>query len=100
MQARPTVPSFTSHATHNFIGAITMTQLKNKTFQLMLDQDDITRLMQLKVATGRSRAQLIREGITALHRMHIENVPTCASGMACYVPHMHPNMQKDARRHG
>ena len=59
-------------------------------FNVLLNPDEVTALTECSQRLGTSRGTIIRWAIIRTHRMICTGIPTCASGQACYVPHMHP----------
>lgn len=58
-------------------------------FNVMLTQVDRAHLDALSVLDSVSAGHVIRKLISAAHDMAIDNIPKCASGNPCFVPHMH-----------
>lgn len=63
---------------------------KKRSFNLGLSPTDDARLKKLEERLDKTRSQVIRDLINFAHAMFIEGRPTCATGMMCIVPHLHP----------
>ena len=62
---------------------------KNRAFNVMLDDEDKARLDELAGQLGYSKGQILRDALKNMWLHRCRNVPTCANGFGCYVPHMH-----------
>lgn len=58
-------------------------------FNVMLTQVDRAHLDDLALLDSVSAGHVIRKLINAAHSMAIDQVPRCATGNPCFVPHMH-----------
>jgi len=58
-------------------------------FNVILDSERYTKLDLMAKKLDCSKGRVIRQSIDALYLMIVDNIPTCATGQACYVPHMH-----------
>ena len=63
-----------------------------KAFNVVLDGNEKNMLDALAAKHGTSAAQEIRQAIRTRHAMTCACVPTCANGMACFVPQMHSHL--------
>jgi hypothetical protein len=62
-------------------------------FTALLTKDDDEKLKALCLQNKDSKGATIRRCIRALYAMEVLMEPTCASGIKCYVPHMHRGLQ-------
>jgi hypothetical protein len=62
-------------------------------FTALLTVDDDKALRALCDQNNCSKGEVLRRGIRSLYAMEILCQPTCASGLKCFVPHYHINMQ-------
>lgn len=63
-------------------------------FTTLLTKDDDEKLIALCQKNTDSKGATIRRCIRSLYAMEILGHPTCASGLSCYVPHMHRGAQQ------
>lgn len=56
---------------------------------ILFSKSGFARLDALGEATGRTRSSAARVAIESYAAMMLDNVPTCANGAACFVPHLH-----------
>lgn len=76
-----------------------MPRLRNRPFNILMNDAERKALDDLATRTGLSRGLMVRRLILAAHKHLCRGVPTCASGRPCYVPQMHvpaaadPNQQ-------
>jgi hypothetical protein len=63
---------------------------KGHSFNCLMSDVHYQQLTELAEATERSMGSTVRALITAAHNMKLKNLATCATGMRCYVPQMHP----------
>lgn len=58
-------------------------------FNVMLSDEDYSRMDAVAQVLGRSRGAVLREALRYLHQMTVQGIPTCASGQFCVVPNVH-----------
>ena len=56
-------------------------------FTVMLDLKTRTKLADLSLTIGCTKAQVLRAAINNHHAMTIDGRPHCANGSACHCPH-------------
>jgi hypothetical protein len=61
----------------------------DRKFTVLLSQDDDNKLNAVCDQTQESKGAAIRRFIRAAYAMQCAGQPVCASGMRCFVPHMH-----------
>ncbi|MBA7656720.1 hypothetical protein ES703_64647 [subsurface metagenome] len=62
---------------------------KERSFNVVLGDDDYARLEDLGEEFLVSKGAVIRMLIVHAHRMRVKGQALCADGQACFVPHMH-----------
>ena len=65
------------------------TEKLNISVNILFSKSGFDRLDKLGEATGRTRSSAARVAIESYAAMLLDNIPTCANGAACYVPHLH-----------
>lgn len=65
------------------------TTTARKPFNLLLSPDEYTMLKKLAEQSGQSAGTELRTALRARFSMLCIGCATCASGSACFVPHMH-----------
>lgn len=63
---------------------------KGHSFNALLDPDHFARLQALAKTLDISMGAVLRNLINSAHAMQVLNIPTCASGQNCFMPHLHP----------
>jgi len=66
-----------------------MPRLRNRAFNILMNDDERRALDALAQQSGFSRGLIIRRLILAAAKHSIQGHPTCASGSPCFVPQMH-----------
>lgn len=62
---------------------------RDQRFNVLLHEQDFVKLTDLADHCQISKGNAIRHAITFAHAMHCLNIPTCATGQRCPVPHIH-----------
>lgn len=89
-----TIPDENEHLEHR-TGMANPTYRNNrrknkKPFNFELDQTRRNQLHELANHRGISMGAALRQLISTAHLMDVSKQPTCASGRACFMPHLHP----------
>ncbi len=58
-------------------------------FNVLLDYQDYDRLEKVAEQLQYSKGQVFRIALNNFYQMKCANVPTCANGQPCFVPHLH-----------
>lgn len=74
-------------------GDISLSIGKPHNLNVTLSAEDHEKLSRLARAKKLSKANMIRQCIDWRYTMEVQQLPLCASGQRCYVPHMHPPAQ-------
>ena len=64
-------------------------QIKDHNFNVLVTHDQWAQLTELAARAGFSRGLVIRTLIGAAFQHRCQNIPTCANGRLCPVPHIH-----------
>lgn len=70
-----------------------MTTNKTKQFNLLLSTTEYEQLKHIASIQHCSMGQSLRLMLQHVHRMIIDDQPTCANGQICAVPQLHPRHQ-------
>ena len=75
-------------------GDISLSVGKKHNLNVTLSSETHEQLSRLARSQHISMAIVIRQLIDWRYTMDVQNIPVCASGQRCFVPHMHPPPQK------
>lgn len=70
-----------------------MPRVRNRPFNILMNDDERNALDALAHQTGFSRGLIIRRLILSAAKHSIQGHPTCANGSPCFVPQMHAHPQ-------